>query len=350
MNLLGIETSCDETAAAVVRDGREVLSNVVCSQQILHGRYGGVVPELACRAHIEAITPAIQEALGQAGLRPGDLDAVAVTHAPGLVGALLVGVTAAKTMAWRLRIPLVPVHHVEAHIYANRLDGHPSVFPAVALVVSGGHTLLFRASSEADLACIGSTRDDAAGEAFDKVAAILGLGYPGGPAIDRVAARGHPAAIPFPRTFLEGDRFDFSFSGIKTAVLYHVKGQNAAGRAGGIPKAQEVADIAASFQEAMVDVLVVRTFLAAEHEHARAIYLGGGVACNSRLRQQFLERAGRSGIPVFWPRPALCTDNAAMIAGLGYHHWRRGRVAGLMLDAVPTPPRTMPSGCRCSAS
>lgn len=341
MNILGIETSCDETAVAIVRDGKEILSNVIASQQDLHRRFGGVVPEVACRAHIEAITPVLNEAMSQSGLDYSDLDAVSVTNAPGLVGALLIGLASAKTLAWRFRLPLVAVNHIEAHVYANILDGRPIEFPAVALVVSGGHTLLFECKSETEMTMIGSTIDDAAGEAFDKVASILKLGYPGGPVIDRCACAGDPTAVDFPRIYLDRDGFDFSFSGLKTSVLYQVKGQNAPVKAESPELSeQDIADVAASFQEAVVDVLVEKTMLAASRSGARCVMLGGGVACNTRLRARFQEAAGEEGVPVYWPKPQLCTDNAAMIAGLGYHLCRMGQLADLSIDVDPTPMRS----------
>jgi len=344
MDILAIETSCDETAAAVVRDGTEVLSDVIASQQEIHERYGGIVPEIACRAHIEAITPVIEEAVNRAGREYTDLDAIAVTYAPGLVGALLIGVSAAKALAWRLRLPLVAVNHIEAHVYANVLAGHPVEYPAVALVVSGGHTAIFLCQSPTEISMIGSTADDASGEAFDKVASILGLGYPGGPVIDRVAANGNPKAIRFPRTYLDRESFDFSFSGLKTAVLYHVRGQDAKVQSPSPELGErEVADIAASFQEAVVEVLVEKTCAAALRSDAKCVVLGGGVACNSRLRSKFGERASEVGIPIYWPPLKLCTDNAAMIAGLAYHHFRKGQTADLSLDANPTPLRSSQS-------
>jgi len=340
MLILGIESSCDETAAAVVRDGTEILSNIVASQQDLHKIYGGVVPEIACRAHIESITPVIEEAINRSGLTFEELDAIAVTHAPGLVGALLIGLSSAKSLAWRYDLPLVAVNHIEAHVYANILDGQPVEFPAVALVVSGGHTAIFDCSSFTEIHLIGSTTDDAAGEAFDKVAAMLGLGYPGGPIIDRTAKNGNPEAVDFPRTYLKKKEFDFSFSGLKTAVLYHVKGQNAKVKTA-MPEISEneLADVVASFQEAVVDVLVDKTFAAARRTRARCAVLGGGVACNSRLREKFRERSEKTGLPVYWPQLSLCTDNAAMIAGLAHHHLQAGQVADLSLDVNPTPLR-----------
>jgi len=341
MDILAIETSCDETAAAVVRDGTETLSDVVASQQEIHERYGGVVPEVACRAHIEAITPVIEEAVNRAGRTYAGLDAIAVTYAPGLVGALLIGVSAAKALAWRLKLPLIAVNHIEAHVYANVLAGHPVEYPAVALVVSGGHTAIFLCQSPTEISMIGSTADDASGEAFDKVASILGLGYPGGPVIDRVAANGDPRAIRFPRTYLDPESLDFSFSGLKTAVLYHVRGQNAKVQSPSPELGQkELADIAASFQEAVVDVLVEKTCAAGDRSGVKCVVLGGGVACNSRLRAKFGERASEIGIPIYWPPLKLCTDNAAMIAGLAYHHHQNGQIADLSLDANPTPLRS----------
>jgi N6-L-threonylcarbamoyladenine synthase len=344
MVILGIESSCDETAAAVVRDGTEILSNIVASQQELHKIYGGVVPELACRAHIESITPVIEEAVNRSGVPFEDLDAIAVTHAPGLVGALLIGLSAAKSLAWRYDLPLVAVNHIEAHVYANILDGHPVEFPAVALVVSGGHTAIFDCSSCTEIHLIGSTTDDAAGEAFDKVAAMLGLGYPGGPIIDKTAKNGNPKAVDFPRTYLKKSEFDFSFSGLKTAVLYHVKGQNAKVKTA-MPEISDsdLADVVASFQEAVVDVLVKKTFAAAKKVSARCVVIGGGVACNSRLREKFQQRSEQTGMPVYWPQLSLCTDNAAMIAGLAFHQLQAGQVADLSLDVNPTPIRATQS-------
>ncbi len=332
MILLGIETSCDETAAAVVADGREILSSVVQSQIDIHRVYGGVVPEIACRAHIETILPVVEKALAEAGTTPRGIDAVAVTSAPGLVGALLVGVSFAKSLALAAGKPIVGVDHVQGHIYAGKLAFPELAYPCVSLVVSGGHTSLYLTRSEIDHALLGSTTDDAAGEAFDKVAKILGLGFPGGPAIDRVSKGRDPGRVAFKRTI--PDSLDFSFSGIKTSVLYRVRGQDAKK-----PMAlteEERADVAAGFQEAVVDVLVEQAMKACGRTGAPRIAVGGGVACNARLREKMKARASAAGIECWFPPPRFCTDNAAMIAGLGFHLLQAGRARGLDLDAVPT--------------
>ncbi len=334
MRILGIETSCDETAAAVVEDGTRILSSVVASQEHLHAKYGGVVPEIACRAHVEAIVPTIDQALERAGIGLKALDAIAVTTCPGLIGALLIGVAAAKTLCWLLNLPLAAVNHIEAHLFAPALEA-PLDYPLVGLIASGGHTVLLHATSAIDTEVIGTTTDDAAGEAFDKAAAILGLSYPGGPAIDRAARGGNPRAIEFPRTMLEPGSADFSFSGIKTAVLYHCHGQNAPGRIGNPPPPEAVPDIAASFQEAVVDVLVAKSIRAALARGVGTLVAGGGVACNSRLRARLAEEAAKVGLKLRFAPPALCTDNAAMVGGLGAHLLAAGRQAPL--DVAPTP-------------
>ncbi|MFA6135141.1 MAG: tRNA (adenosine(37)-N6)-threonylcarbamoyltransferase complex transferase subunit TsaD [Phycisphaerae bacterium] len=348
INILGIESSCDETAAAVVQDGRRVLSSTVATQIDLHARFGGVVPEVASRAHIEAINTVIETALAEAKLSPGDISAVAVTHEPGLIGSLLVGLMAAKTLAWLWDVPLIGVNHVYAHAYAPALDAEPIEYPAVALICSGGHTALYRCAGPAELELIGSTLDDAAGEAFDKVANILNLGYPGGPVIDRIARGGNPQAVHFPRSLLKGESLDFSFSGIKTAVLYHVQGvpgskRRSAGHQGaGEGKGaanlapQEVADIAASFQAAVVDVLRIKLRRAAKMIGARTLILGGGVAANSALRAAMTELAHRSHAALRLPEMRFCVDNAAQTAGLAYHLFQSGCVANLDLDATAT--------------
>ncbi|MBM4044364.1 MAG: tRNA (adenosine(37)-N6)-threonylcarbamoyltransferase complex transferase subunit TsaD [Planctomycetes bacterium] len=346
MRVLGIETSCDETAAAVVENGQRILSNVVASQQALHQKYGGVVPEIACRAHVESITAVVEEALSRAGQRLDDLDAVAVANTPGLIGALLIGVSAAKALAWALDVPLVAVSHVAAHIYANHFE-HPDLrYPLVTLVASGGHTSLFHSKDVRTHELLGATTDDAAGEAFDKVASILGLGYPGGPAIDKAAQRGNPKAVELPRAFMDKDSLDFSFSGLKTAVLYRLQAARSAqdptrrGRLhADLAKRvtvddKTVADIAASFQEAVVDVLSRKALDAVERVGAEGLAVGGGVACNSRLRAVLREATRRRGIAFCCPSPALCTDNAAMVAGLAYHKLLAGDVATLDLDAA----------------
>ncbi|MBL7224422.1 MAG: tRNA (adenosine(37)-N6)-threonylcarbamoyltransferase complex transferase subunit TsaD [Candidatus Brocadiae bacterium] len=334
MRILGIETSCDETAAAVVDDGARIASSVVASQEHLHSKYGGVVPEIACRAHVEAITPIIDEALERAGTALGQLDAIAVTTCPGLIGSLLIGLAAAKTLSWLLGLPLAAVNHIYAHLYAPALD-EPLPYPVCGLIASGGHTILLRADSPIAVEVLGTTTDDAAGEAFDKAAAVLGLGYPGGPLIDQAARTGDPTAIRFPRTLLEPHSLDFSFSGIKTAVLYHCMGQNARGRHDVPPPPPEaVPDIAASFQEAVVDVLVTKSLRAVDRCGARTLVVGGGVACNSRLRAKLAEAADAEGIALRFAPPALCTDNAAMVAGLAEHLLAAGRVAGPDVTAV----------------
>ena len=336
MKVLGIETSCDETAVAVVEDGRSVLSDVVASQQELHRKYGGVVPEIASRAHIEAILPVLDKALADAAVTLDDIDVVGVSNRPGLVGALMIGVSAAKAIAWAKRKPLVAVDHVRAHLYAYSLEAREQVFPCVALIASGGHTLIFYAESETSASILGSTVDDAAGEAFDKVASVLDLGYPGGPAIDRIAKGGNPAAVEFPRSYLEPGSLDFSFSGVKTAVLYYWKGPKG-GRGGARPPEARASleDVVASLQEAIVDVLVDKTMLAAERARAQRVLMGGGVACNSRLRAKMKAAAEQRGLKLLSPSPKLCTDNAAMVAGLAYHLARKNEYSGLDLDPQP---------------
>jgi N6-L-threonylcarbamoyladenine synthase len=328
MKVLGIESSCDETAAAVVADGREILASVVASQVGIHGPYGGVVPELASRQHLKVIIPVIGEALTRARLKLPQVDGIAVTQGPGLVGALLVGIGVAKALAYASGKPLAPVNHLEAHIQAAFLEETSPGFPFVALVVSGGHTNLYHVTAQDKITPVGRTRDDAAGEAFDKVAKLLNLGYPGGAIVDRISQDGNPHAIPFPRAYLERDSLDFSFSGIKTAVVHFVRrfvdpgklsvAAEGASRAGISPPV-EVADIAASFQEAIVDVLVQKTCLAAGRFGVREVVVAGGVAANSRLRNKLQEETTRLGVRLHLPRPDLCTDNAAMVAAAGFH-------------------------------
>jgi N6-L-threonylcarbamoyladenine synthase len=334
MNVLGIETSCDETAASVVRDGREILSSVVQSQIDLHAIYGGVVPELACRAHIEAIVPVVDRAMREAHTGWDAVDGIAVTRTPGLVGALLVGVSMAKSLALATGKPLAGVDHIHGHIYAVKLAFPELEYPFVSLVVSGGHTSLYHSRSETEHDLMGATTDDAAGEAFDKVAKILGLGFPGGPVIGKLAKGHDPAKIAFARTMLEPDSLDFSFSGVKTSVLYHVRGQD--GKKPRPLDPVEVGDICAGFQEAVVDVLVEKTMRARARTGAMRIAVGGGVACNGRLREKLTAAAGRMGATAYFPPGRFCTDNAAMIAGLGYHLLRVGKGADLTLDALPT--------------
>ncbi len=331
---LGLETSCDETAAAVFTEEPRILSNVVASQTELHARFGGVVPEVAARAHLQRLLPVIDEALRQASVSLHDLSAVAVHYTPGLIGALLVGVTAAKTLALALGVPLLGVNHVHGHIYACRLAAGRDIFPCVGLVVSGGHTLLFDCRSSVDYHLLGGTLDDAAGEAFDKVAALLGLGFPGGPAVEREAALGDPHAYQFPRSFLKELRLDFSFSGLKTAVLYALGGQNAT-RPAPPPPGPERANLAASFQQAVVDVLVEKSRQALVKTGYRCLAVGGGVAANRALRAALATMAQRAGAELVIPPMSLCTDNAAM-AAMAVERWKRGDYSSLDLDAQPT--------------
>jgi N6-L-threonylcarbamoyladenine synthase len=331
MLLLCIESSCDETSAAVVRDGREVLANVIASQVDVHARYGGVVPELASRHHLEAITVVVEEALERAGVSLADVEGVAVTRGPGLVGALLVGLSAAKAIAFARDIPLVGVHHIEGHILAILLEREVA-FPYLALAVSGGHTHLYRVDGIGRYRVLGRTLDDAAGEAFDKVGKLLGLGYPGGVRIDRLAAEGDPAAVAFPRPLLHQDNLDFSFSGIKTAVLNHIRKLPA------LPEGQELADVAASFQAAAVEVLVKKALRAASAEGLERLVVAGGVACNSGLRREMAAAGSASGVEVFFPGPILCSDNAAMLAVAGDAYLRAGVVAPLDLNALASWP------------
>ena len=327
--ILAIESSCDETAAAVVRNGREVLSNVISSQIDLHTLYGGVVPEIASRKHIERINQVIEEALSTAGVSLAQTDAVAVTYGPGLVGALLVGVAEAKAIAYAAGKPLVGVHHIEGHIAANFIE-HPELEPPfLSLVVSGGHTHLVRVEDYGVFTILGRTRDDAAGEAFDKVARAIGLGYPGGPKIDRVAREGDPEAIAFPRTHMEDAPYDFSFSGLKSAVLNYINGCQMKGQE------YRQADTAASFQKAVTDVLVGNAMRAVEEYHADRFAIAGGVAANSALRQAMKEACEERGVKLYYPSPVYCTDNAAMIGVAGYYEYRKGVRHGLDLNAIP---------------
>jgi N6-L-threonylcarbamoyladenine synthase len=327
--ILGIETSCDETAAAVVEGARRVLSSVVSSQVDLHARYGGVVPEIASRAHVELLTPVVAEALVEAGVGDDGTDAVAATVGPGLVGSLLVGVSAAKALALVWGVPFVGVNHLEAHLYAALLEDPHLELPLVALIVSGGHTLLVSVEDHGRYRLLGSTIDDAAGEAFDKVARYLGLGYPGGPAIDRLAMEGDPNAIPFPRAMLD-EGFDFSFSGLKTSVVTYVRKHPDVG----------AADVAASFQEAVVDVLVTKARRAARQFGAKGLVLGGGVAANSSLRERLLDACTDEGLHGFLPSRAMCTDNAAMVAAAAW--WRLRSDGPTPLDAGAAPNLGLP--------
>lgn len=328
--ILGIESSCDETAASVTRGGREVLSNVINSQIDIHKKYGGVVPEIASRQHINVINQVIDEALEKAGVTLSDLDAIAVTYGPGLVGALLVGVSAAKALAYSLNKPLIGVHHIKGHIMANLIEHKELEPPFICLVASGGHSHIVHMKSYTELEVIGGTRDDAAGEAFDKIARVLGLGYPGGPLIDKLAKEGNPYAIEFPRVNFKENNLDFSFSGVKTAVINYL--HNAEQKGIEINKA----DIAASFQAAVTDVLCQHTVTAAKNAKSNIITLAGGVASNSALRDKMKEIAEKEGIRVLYPSPILCTDNAAMISCCGYYEYLKGNFADLTLNAVPS--------------
>ncbi len=325
MIILGIETSCDETAAAVVADGRRILSSVVSSQIDIHHPYGGVVPELASRKHIEAIVPVTTEALSKANLDLGQIDGIAVTQGPGLVGALLVGFSFAKGLARVLDIPWQGVNHLEGHLHSVFLGDDPPPIPFAALLASGGHTSIYRVSGVTRFEVLGQTRDDAAGEAFDKVSKMLGLGYPGGGVIGRLAGRGGPERIRFPRAYLDRDRFDFSFSGLKTAVNQYIQRHSE-------DLADRMADIAAGFQEAVVDVLVEKLFRAAETTGCRHIAVVGGVAANGRLRERLAREGALKGLSVYIPPLDLCGDNAAMIAAIGYHHLWEGRASGMSED------------------
>ena len=329
VTILAIESSCDETAAAVVRNGREVLSNVISSQIDLHKLYGGVVPEIASRKHIEKINQVIEEALKEAGKTLDDIDAIGVTYGPGLVGALLVGVAAAKAIAWARKIPLVGVHHIEGHISANYIE-HPDLEPPfLCLVASGGHTHLVKVEDYGKYEILGRTRDDAAGEAFDKVARAIGLGYPGGPKIDKLAKEGNPLAISFPKAKVADAPYDFSFSGLKSAVLNYLNGCKM--------KNQPIveADVAASFQKAVVDVLVEHSMWAIDEYGFDKFAIAGGVASNSALRMAMEEACRKKGIKFYHPSPIFCTDNAAMIGVAGYYEYLAGTRSGLDLNAVP---------------
>ena len=333
MLFLALETSCDETAAAVFTDEPRVLSSVVASQADLHARFSGVVPEIAARAHLRNLLPVTEQALRQANVTLKDVGCVAVHNTPGLVGALLVGVSAAKMLSVALGVPLIAVNHIASHIYACRLAAGRDIFPCVGFAVSGGHTALFQCEDALTLRLLGGTRDDAAGEAFDKVAAILGLGFPGGPAVEREAAAGNPRAFAFPRSFLNEDRLEFSFSGLKTAVLYTVHGQDVS-RAAPPPAGQLRADVAASFQRAVVDVLVAKCRQALRKTGLTRLAVGGGVTANKAFRAGLEAMAAEEGAELFIPPLALCTDNAAM-AALAVEKWRRGEFATLDLDAEP---------------
>ena len=330
MNILAIESSCDETAAAVVQDGRKVLSNIISSQIEIHKLYGGVVPEIASRKHIEKVIQVVDEALKEASLTMDEIDAVAVTYGPGLVGALLVGVSAAKSIAFAHNKPLIGVHHIEGHISANYIENEELEPPFLCLVVSGGHTNLVIVKDYGEYEVLGKTRDDAAGEAFDKVARAIGLGYPGGPKIQKISEEGNKDAIAFPRAKVADSPFDFSFSGLKSSVLNYINSCEM--------KGEEInkADIAASFQEAVVDVLVSHTIEGAKQLGFKKIALAGGVASNIALREEMKEACERRGFKFYHPSPILCTDNAAMIGAAAYYDYKKGLISDLTLNAVPS--------------
>ena len=332
MLILGIETSCDETSAALVADGKQVLSNVIANQLDLLSKYGGVVPEIAARRHTELIGYVIKEAIESAGKSLADIEAVAVTARQGLVGCLLVGVAAAKTLSYSLGIPLIGIHHIEGHIFANRLDNPGLTVPHICLTVSGGHTMLVHVRDYCRYELLGSTLDDAAGEAFDKIAKFLGLGFPGGPVVDKLAREGNRRAFKFPRPLSASRTLDFSFSGLKTSVINTFKQQVAANET--LP----LADIAASFQEAIVDVLVSKTLEAAARTGISTISVTGGVSANSRLRDAFTDAGREAGLTVYFPKLSLCTDNAAMIAAAGQARYDRGDTADLNLNVIPNAP------------
>ena len=330
MNILAIESSCDETAAAVVQDGRKVLSNIISSQIEIHKLYGGVVPEIASRKHIEKVIQVVDEALKEASLTMDEIDAVAVTYGPGLVGALLVGVSAAKSIAFAHNKPLIGVHHIEGHISANYIENEELEPPFLCLVVSGGHTNLVIVKDYGEYEVLGKTRDDAAGEAFDKVARAIGLGYPGGPKIQKISEEGNKDAIAFPRAKVADNPFDFSFSGLKSSVLNYINSCEM--------KGEEInkADIAASFQEAVVDVLVSHTIEGSKQLGFKKIAMAGGVASNTVLREEMKEACERRGFKFYHPSPILCTDNAAMIGAAAYYDYKKGLISGLTLNAVPS--------------
>ena len=329
INILAIESSCDETAAAVVVNGRDVRSNVISSQIDLHTLYGGVVPEIASRKHIEKINQVIEEALAKAEMTLDDIDAIAVTYGPGLVGALLVGVAEAKAISFARNIPLIGVHHIEGHISANYIENKELEPPFLCLVVSGGHTHLVRVADYGKYEILGKTRDDAAGEAFDKVARAIGLGYPGGPKIEKAAHEGNPEAIAFPRAKVADGVYDFSFSGLKSAVLNYLNGAKM--------KGEEVnaTDVAASFQKSVIDVLVDHAMHAIDEYGMDKFAIAGGVASNATLRKSMEEACAKKGVTFYHPSPILCTDNAAMIGAAGYYDYLAGKRAGMDLNAVP---------------
>ena len=333
MLILGIESSCDETAAAVVQDGSKILSSVIASQIDLHRPWGGVVPELASREHLVRIDPIVQQAIEKAGINLSDLDAIAVTQGPGLVGSLIVGICYAKALAYSLGVPLVPVNHIEGHVYSVVFDNTPVRYPALALIVSGGHTNIFHIPREGNYKVVSRTRDDAAGEAFDKVAKMLGLGYPGGPVIEEISRRGNAKKFSFPQAKISDGRPDLSFSGLKTAVTRYLREKNIRPIEGHGTASEDVRDVAASFQEAVVKALIGTLEKLTLNLEPKTLIVAGGVACNGRLREEAVLLGHRRGIPVLFPTRHLSTDNAAMIAAAGYFHFELGHSAGLRLTA-----------------
>lgn len=329
MKILAIESSCDETSAAVVVNGRDVLSNIISSQIDIHEKFGGVVPEVASRKHIEAISAVVEEALQEANTTMEEIDAIAVTYGPGLVGALLVGIQYAKSLAYATNKPLIGVNHIEGHICANFIEHKDLKPPFVCLIVSGGHTFIVHMKDYGDFEVLGQTRDDAAGEAFDKIARAIGLGYPGGPKVDKISKEGNAEAIKFPRAKFDGDTLDFSFSGVKSAVLNYINQAKM--------KEEKIveADIAASFQNAVVGVLVDNAMKACKMKKVDKIVIAGGVASNSCLRETLTKEGKKRGIEVLFPAPILCTDNAAMIGSAAYFEYRKGNIADLTLNAIP---------------
>ena len=338
--ILGIETSCDETAAAVVKDGRYICSNVIASQVKIHAQYGGIVPEIASRKHIEVINQVVESAINDAKITLHDIEAIAVTYGPGLAGALLAGISFAKSLAYGKKLPLIPINHLEAHIYAVYLEYSQINLPAIALLVSGGHTEMVLVKELGVYETLGRTKDDAVGEAYDKIAKWLGLGYPGGPIIDQLAKSGNRKAIRFPRAVMKHGKYDFSYSGLKTAVINYTRNTE---QQLSLPdvllspgeRGLSINDIVASFQEAAIDALTSKVMDAVKDTAAVSIIIGGGVAANSRLREQLNERTDGKGIILYIPSPVLCTDNAAMVAGLGFHKYNTGKIANLSLDVKP---------------
>jgi N6-L-threonylcarbamoyladenine synthase len=329
MLILGIETSCDETSAAVVADGKNIISNVVASSLPLHKKYGGVVPEIACRHHTELINIVLKKAIKSAGVSLKDIDGISVTQGPGLVGALLVGISLAKALSYSLKVPLIAVNHLSAHLYSSMMDSRPYQLPCVGLIVSGGHSSLVYIKDTDDIKLLGQTRDDACGEAFDKVAKILKLGFPGGPIIEKMAKKGDPRAIRFPRTHLDKDTFDFSFSGIKTAVLYYVQALERE------KKKIPVYDICAGFQDALIDMLLDKTRACLIAKGSKMLLVGGGVSANTALRDRLTHMSSSLGVEVLFPAKGLYTDNAAMVAGVGFHLYNKKRFSDYTITAEP---------------